>query len=93
MEHQIQPDESVTLAVAEAVSFHEDRPPESLPPLHDSLRNDLDEIFEFDADGNATSQIERLTFEYLDYYVTVDSEARVSIERKPEDPFSVENHL
>lgn len=89
MERQIQPDQSVTVAITEAVSALENRPPDSLQPLHDVIRNDLDEIFAFDDRTHQTSHILRLTFEYMDYYSTIENDATLSIEPKPEKPFAV----
>lgn len=90
MGQRIQPGRSVTVAVVEAVSALENRPPDALPPLHDVIGNDLDEIFEFD-DADQQTQILRLTFEYEGYYITIDKDATISIELepKPEDPFAV----
>lgn len=87
MERSIHPSESVTVAVVEAVSALDGRPPDVLPPLHDVLRNDLDDVFEFSGEETGSDHLVRLTFEYLDYYVTVENDATVSVEEKPEEPF------
>lgn len=87
MERQIQPGESVTVAVVEAVSALEDRPPEALEPLHDVIRTDLDDVFGFETADPRTDRIRSFTFEYMDYYVTVENDATVSVEPKPERPF------
>lgn len=89
MEQQIQPGQSVTVAITEAVSVLEDRPLDALEPLHDVIRTDLDEIFDFDDTKRETSQIIRLTFEYMDYYVTIENDATLSIEPKLEKPFAL----
>lgn len=87
MERSIHPSESVTVAVVETVSTLEGRPPDALPPLHDAVQNDLDEFFEFTREGTEPDRLVRVTFEYLDYYVTVENDGTVSVEEKPEKPF------
>lgn len=91
MEMEIQPGDSLTVAVTEAISDLEDRPPDTLPPLHTVIQNDLDEIFNFENDTPETGHTLRLTFEYMDYYVTIDNDATLSVERKPERPFTYSN--
>lgn len=89
MEQQIEFGESVTVAITEAVSALEDRPPDTLRPLHDVIRTDLDEIFAFDDTNRETSQLISLTFEYMDYHVTIEDDATLSIEPILEQPFPV----
>lgn len=89
MEQQIQPGQSVTVAITEAVSALENRPPDTLQPLHDVIRTDLDEIFDFDDTNHQTGHILRLSFEYMDYYITIENDATLSIDPKPEKPYAV----
>lgn len=77
----------MTVAVVEAVSALDGRPPDVLALDHDVLRNDLDEVVEFGDEDPDPDRLVRLTFEYLGYYVTVENDATVSVEEKPEDPF------
>lgn len=86
MEHQIQPSESVALAIFEAVSHYEDCPPEALPPLPDELRCELEQLFEPDDDRSATDQIVSLTVEYITYHVTIYHDGTISVQSSPVIP-------
>lgn len=84
MKRDLQAGDSVTRAVSDAISTLEVRPVESLRPLSGGFRRDLDAIFDFDDSGPQTGLDVRVTFEYMDYHVTVETDGTLSVERKPE---------
>jgi len=80
MRREIGPEESIGVAVAFAVSAAERRPPESLPPLADTLDPDaLNALF-----GGRTGDPERgavrVSFPLSDSLVTVEGGARITVE-------------
>lgn len=73
MEYEIDPDESVSMAVVYAVSAVEGREPRSLEPLADVLDPDaLDALFAPLADGTLRPG-GRVSFVYSECRVTVDN--------------------
>lgn len=72
MDHQIAPDESVSMAVVRAVSALEDRDPATLPPLGAVLDPDaLDVLFDRTCGGKQRIG-GRVSFVFSDCRITVD---------------------
>lgn len=80
MEYEIEPGESVSMAVVHAVSAVEGRDPRSLDLLADVLDPDaLDALFSPQADG--TPRLGgRVTFVYSDCRVTVDNSEYLTLQ-------------
>ncbi len=73
MEYDIGMDESVSVAVVQAVSAVDGREPQSLPPLANVLDTDaLDSLFDARCDGTARTG-GRLSFVYNNCRLTIDN--------------------
>jgi len=80
MEYTRNPDTSMTVAVAEAVSSFEDCDPTALPPLHDVVDTDaLNAMFDTErvTDGDRGCLV---SFQFSDSYVTIESSERIVVE-------------
>lgn len=84
MEYEVGPEQSVSIAIVEAVSSTEHSSPESLPPLNGTLDPDaLDNLLE-SWNESAARQSGHVSFEYSNSLVTVDDHDSISVESRSE---------
>lgn len=80
MEYSRNPDTSMTVAVAEAVSSFENCDPTALPPLHDVVDCDaLDALLDTESDTHADRDC-IVSFEFSDSHVTIENGERIVVE-------------
>jgi hypothetical protein len=78
---EVQPAESVSQAVVQAVSTVEDCHPRSLPSLYDAINPEaLNDLFRGDS-GAGTGQRDLVSFQFSDSVVTVGADESIRVER------------
>lgn len=93
MEHEVGPEQSVSVAIVEAVSSTEHSSPESLPPLNETLDPDaLDNLVESWNESTARQHGHSL-FEYSSSLVTVDDHDSITVESRSESTDTAESRL